>query len=141
MRTRPMIFAALLISACTPDEAGQAQGSAEVFTDIAGQETILATGTEPFWRVEITEGVARYSTPEDIDGKTFAVERFAGNSGLGLSGTIEGRSFDLMVTRGDCSDQMSNRTYPFTATLMLGEEQRQGCAWTDRQPFTGPENP
>jgi uncharacterized membrane protein len=45
------------------------------------------------------------------------------------------------VTRGACSDGMSDREYPFTVTLQVGEEKRMGCAWTDKMPFTGPANP
>ena len=67
--------------------------------------------------------------------------RFAGNNGLAISGDPGTAAFDLSVTPGACSDGMSDRTYPFTATLLIGNEQRQGCAWTDSQPFTGPERP
>ena len=49
--------------------------------------------------------------------------------------------FDLMITPGECSDGMSDRTYPYTATLLVGDEQRQGCAWTDSQPYDEPELP
>ena len=48
---------------------------------------------------------------------------------------------ETVVTPGECSDGMSDRTYPFTVTLLLGEEQRTGCAWTDLQPYSGPETP
>ena len=82
-----------------------------------------------------------YSTVEDPDGTTIAVERFAGNNGLGYSGSLDGTSFDMAITPGECSDGMSDRTYPFTVTLRIGEEQRTGCAWTDRMPFSGPANP
>jgi uncharacterized membrane protein len=36
---------------------------------------------------------------------------------------------------------MSDRTYPFTVTLQVRGEQRNGCAYTGRQPFTGSEHP
>jgi uncharacterized membrane protein len=32
---------------------------------------------------------------------------------------------------------MSDRSYPFTATLTIGDELRNGCAYTDIQMFTG----
>ena len=82
-----------------------------------------------------------YSTPENQEGETIAVRRFAGNNGLGFSGMFDGAPFDMTITPGACSDGMSDRTYPFTVTLKLGEEQRNGCAWTERTPFTGPANP
>ena len=86
-------------------------------------------------------GIASYATPEEPDGREFPVTRFAGNNGLAISGDLGTAAFDLTVTPGACSDGMSDRTYPFTATLLIGNEQRQGCAWTDSQPFTGPERP
>ena len=85
--------------------------------------------------------MATYATPDNPDGSEFPVERFAGNNGLGISGDMDGQSFDLTITPGECSDGMSDRTYPYTATLLIGAEQRQGCAWTNSQPFSGPEMP
>jgi uncharacterized membrane protein len=46
-----------------------------------------------------------------------------------------------MITPGVCSDGMSDRTYPFVATLRLGDETRNGCAWSENSPFVGPETP
>ena len=47
----------------------------------------------------------------------------------------------MTVTPGACSDGMSDRTYPYTVTLKIGDDTREGCAWTDAQPFEGPEAP
>ena len=137
IRLAPM----LLLGACQPGEDTATGAPAEAFDGIAAEETIYLTGTEPFWGGEITGSKAQYSTPENQDGTMFEVERFAGNNGLAYTGQIDGGNFDLTVTPGDCSDGMSDRSYPFTATLKIGEEQRNGCAWTDRQPFTGPKSP
>ena len=107
-------------------------------------EAILLSGTEPFWNARIEEGTMRYTTMEDQEGREFPVERFAGNNGLSFSGTIPGeggKSIDVAVTPGECSDRMSDRTYPFVATVVIGSETRSGCAYTDRQPFSGPDRP
>lgn len=130
------IAAALPVTACQPAEE-QAKG--DTFDAIAVDETVQFTGTEPFWGGEIEGGVARYTTPEDPDGTSFPVERFAGLNGVGFSGKMEGQTFDLTITPGNCSDGMSDRSYPFTATLMVGGELREGCAWTERQQYTGPD--
>lgn len=141
MRIYFMSLATLAVVGCAIGESSDGSEGVAVYADIAADETIRFTGTEPFWGGEIANGEARYSTPENIDGVTFPVERFPGNGGLSFGGRMNGESFDLMVTPGECSDQMSDRTYPFTVTLKLGDEQRRGCGWTDRQPFSGPENP
>lgn len=113
----------------------------DAFSAIEPEETVHFTGTEPFWGGEVVGASLTYSTPENVDGTTIAVERFAGNNGLGYSGTLEEQPFDMTVTPGECSDGMSDRTYPFTVTLRIGNGQRNGCAWTERMPFTGPKHP
>jgi uncharacterized membrane protein len=53
------------------------------------------------------------------------------------SGTFKQQPFTLAVTEGKCSDGMSDRTYPLTATLMVEGQQRDGCAWSDKRGVTG----
>lgn len=134
-----ILLAATILASCqSAGEEGKG-GPTPAFDGISVGETVNFTGTEPFWGGSIVSGSATYSTPEIPDGKKFPVERFAGLNGVSFSGKIDATSFDLMVTPGACSDGMSDRTYPYVATLMLGSEKRDGCAWTDRQPFTGGE--
>lgn len=121
--------------------AGIASSDGAAFAAIAPDETVRFVGTEPFWGGTVSDGELNYSTPENQAGDTIAVRRFAGNNGLAFSGTYRGAPFDMTVTSGSCSDGMSDRTFPFTVTLKLGPEQRNGCAWTDRTPFSGPANP
>ena len=133
--------AALLLAACQSGEGEAGSGPTPAYSGIGENERVYLTGTEPFWGGEIAGGEALYTTPENQDGARFGIQRFAGNNGVSFTGNIDGRSFDLMVTPGDCSDGMSDRTYPFVATLNLDGEQREGCAWTDKQGFSGPSNP
>ena len=131
----------LALAGCQSGEGAPASGPTEAFSAIEPSEIIYLTGTEPFWGGEVKGEQALYTTPENQDGSRFEVTRFAGNNGLALTGLIDDRNFDLTVTPGECSDGMSDRTYPYTATLRIGEEQREGCAWTNRQPFDGPQRP
>lgn len=132
---------ALPTGASPPAPVAAASGGQPAFDAIRADETIRFTGTEPFWGGTIRAGEMRYSTPENEKGEAIAVRRFAGNSGLGFNGTLDGAPVDMAVTLGACSDGMSDRTYPFTVTLQIGTEQRRGCAWTDRTPFSGEQNP
>ncbi len=132
------VMAAVLmtLSACSPpsqtiDPAG------ETFAAVAPDEVITLTGTEPFWGVRISGGQANYANPDHPEGYDFAVERFAGNNGLGFSGTMEGAAITITLTLGECSDAMSDRSYPYVATIALDDEILRGCGYTDRQPFTG----
>jgi uncharacterized membrane protein len=134
-----------ILLACHPgsSENGVSDGSGHTgnFDAIRADETIKLIGTEPFWGGAVEAGKLTYTTPENQAGETIAVKRFAGNNGLGFSGSLDSKPFDLTVTPGECSDGMSDRRFPFTATLRIGDEQRSGCAWTDRTPFAGPANP
>lgn len=134
-----MLGAVGALASCSP--SGEKPGDVPAFDGIAESEIITALGNEPFWNAKIDGDTLVYSTPENIDGTTITISRFAGNGGLGLSGTISGEALLLAITPGECSDTMSDRTYPFTATLTIGDDQRNGCAYTDQQPFTGEEMP
>ena len=131
----------LLLAACQSGDGTPGTGPTDAFDGIAPGETVRLTGTEPFWHARITGRAATYVTPERQDGITFDVDRFAGNNGLAFTGRMEGQSFDLTITPGTCSDGMSDRSYPYTATLRIADEQRNGCAWTDAQPYAGAEQP
>ena len=133
-----------LLAGCGTGGDAAVPGDAEdtqPFAGIGEEEVIHLTGTEPFWGGEVVGQSLTYTTPEIQDGQIVPVERFAGRGGVSFSGELEGEDLDLMVTPGACSDGMSDRTYPLTATLLIGDEQRNGCAWTDAQPFEGPEMP
>lgn len=109
------------------------------FAEIGPQETAHFTGTEPFWGGEVSGGTLTYSTPENQPGDRIAVQRFAGRGGVSWSGAWQGKPFTLALTIGKCSDGMSDRIYPFVATLSVGGEQREGCGWSDSHPFAGPQ--
>ena len=161
MNCPPRLFpllAALPLAACQPAGGGSTTaadasgpeaagadlpdaGSTEAWSGIGPGEALRFTGTEPFWGGEVAGGSLTYTTPETPDGTTIAVERFAGRGGLSFSGQYQGADFEMAVTPLECSDGMSDRTYPFTVTLQLGEEQRNGCGWTEREPFEGPAQP
>jgi uncharacterized membrane protein len=136
----------LTLAACHGggDERWGAPGNradTQPFADIGPGETIHVVGTEPFWSGDIAGGAILYKTPGSPDGETIAVSRFAGRGGVSFSGEYDGRTFTLAVTPGECSDGMSDRAYPFVATLLIAEESRTGCAWSDKHPFTGPTAP
>lgn len=151
---RPMMarwtFAGLMmglltgVTGCQDASSSEENGIAvdgSPFSAIGAAEEVKFTGTEPFWGGAATGNSLIYTTPELPDGQTIKVERFAGNNGLGLSGTLAGQSFDMAITPGECSDQMSERRYPFTVTLRIADETRNGCAWTAGMPFDRPQSP
>jgi len=142
---------ALLLALCACHGAADGPGgnahvpgdtnSNRPFAGLAPGDTIHFLGTEPFWGGEATGTVLTYTTPEKPDGAQVTVNRFAGRGGLALGGMLEGARFDMAITEAECSDGMSDHTYPFTVTLRIGDETRQGCAWSAKHPFKGDEHP
>jgi uncharacterized membrane protein len=145
VRLAPALLA-ILLAACQPGSGsdGAAPGDSsdrKPYSGIAANERIRFIGTEPFWGGQTEGGTLTYSTPENGKGETISVKRFAGRGGISVAGKLGEASLDLTVTPGDCSDGMSDRTYPYVATLRLGDETRLGCAWTDTKGFIGPDKP
>jgi uncharacterized membrane protein len=155
----PMVLALILTacgshkSASNPDPASSAfreprpttsiatAADTQPYSGIRPRETVHFTGTEPFWGGQVSDAALTYTTPENQAGEMVAVDRFAGRNGISFSGELGGMPFVLAVTPGTCSDGMSDRSYPFTVTLQVRGEQRKGCAWTDRHPYSGPRQP
>ena len=156
----PLVAACILpLAACQPDAseapvAGETTAAAEAgaaipgdtdetapYAGIAEDEALRFTGTEPFWGGQVDGKTLVYKTPEDQDGTAIMVERFAGRGGVSFSGLLDGAEFEMAVTALTCSDGMSDRTYPFTVTLEIGEDKRNGCAWSEQHPFEGSEHP
>ena len=145
---------AVLLAACQPGggDAGASPrevngvavpdaDSTEAYDGIGANETVHFLGTEPFWGGEITGTSLKYSWSEEPDEVAIPVKRFTGRNGLSFSGTLKGAAFEMMITPLECSDGMSERSYPFTVTLKIGDDLRNGCGWTARQPFKGDEHP
>lgn len=90
---------------------------------------LKATGTEPFWSA-VTDGrCVTYITPENLKGIRIWTT-FTGSRDSGQWSGFLGKDRFVLLTRPDpdCSDGMSDRTYPIAVTLTIGSEERRGCA-------------
>ncbi|MFC3212864.1 COG3650 family protein [Novosphingobium panipatense] len=137
--TLPSLAGFFALAAChsaTDNLPGDA-GDHRPWNGIKPGEIIQLVGTEPFWGGTVGAEGFRYTTPENPEGVQVPVARFAGRGGVSFSGSIGGREVILAVTPTRCSDGMSDTVYPFAVTLQMGEQLRQGCAWTDREPRLG----
>ncbi len=130
----------LLTSVCQQDGGDGVPGDSsdtQPYAGISENAYLRLTGNEPFWGADISGSSLTWTTPENIKGVTVPVERFAGRGGVSFSGEIEGAALDVTVTPGECSDGMSDRTYPFTATVQIGAVQYNGCAWREGEDELG----
>lgn len=120
------------LAACsqpTAEKAPAAPAEARTLAKVDLDQPLRVLGTEPFWAVEITPAGLTYSG-------VGRPEQKAANPGPALQGTVavwttqtEARTplvVTLMAT--DCSDGMSDRTYPLTAKVEIGGESLTGCA-------------
>lgn len=140
-RLMPLAALTLALAACTPAKTDGIDPDGKAFDAVAADEAVTMLGTEPFWNLAVKDGKGVWTTPDNQPGTRIAVKRFAGNGGLGFSGEIDGKPFTATLTPGQCSDGMSDRSFPFVATIALGGETLEGCGYTDSQPFTGDESP
>lgn len=141
MQPRLPLLAALALAAaaCTPAQTDGIDPEGKPFDAVAPQEAVTMLGTEPFWNLAVQGEEGVWTTPDNQPGTKLALKRFAGNGGLGFSGELDGKPLTATLTPGQCSDGMSDRSFPFVATIALGGETLTGCGYTDSQPYTGPE--
>lgn len=85
-------------------------------------------GTEPFWGGAVTGTTIRYMTPEDQFGDVVETNVAYAPDRETYSGSWRGRPFVLTLTRGPCTDGMSDRVYAFAAALQAAGGTRRGCA-------------
>jgi uncharacterized membrane protein len=101
-----------------------------------------ASGTEPFWRVDIKGTDITLSGPVT---ETIPAPHVAANAGLAATGdaatwTAQAGTTPVVVkvTKGDCSDGMSDLTYPYSAEVSWGGQTLKGCGFpTAEQPREG----
>ncbi|CDM58682.1 MULTISPECIES: COG3650 family protein [Rhizobium] len=89
-----------------------------------------ALGTEPFWAIRIRSDSITFSRPGAEDVKSVNPGPVAKKERA--SWTVPGgpAPFKLTLTKGDCSDGMSDRHYPLNAVLAFGDKTMYGCAAT-----------
>ena len=140
MRPIPLILAAsavlagLSLAGCydrddaKPKAAPEPQAAA-VLAGVDLGKPVRALGTEPFWAVEITRDALIYTR---VDQPT----QRAPNRGATIQGTVAtfasstdlNQALNVTLIATDCSDGMSDRTYPLTARVELGADTFSGCA-------------
>ncbi len=96
----------------------------------AGLNTFRAFGTEPFWEVAVDGTTLKYKDLglEDQQERTLTATKGGSADAPTYTGSNQGTNFSLTITPGDCSDGMSDNTYPYKAEFRYGERALTGCA-------------
>ncbi|MGB3203369.1 MAG: hypothetical protein WBB28_00090 [Crinalium sp.] len=114
-------------------EVAKQSNSSLVAATPAKVEEFTAVGTEPFWSVKVSRSGIVYSSPDVKSRKyPYIAPKAASNRPLDLLRVyqLKGQTSGfLVIKKGTCSDGMSDRVYPYDATVILGNQVLEGCAY------------
>lgn len=123
----------LTLSACSQsdgyDEEAIDVPLSVVLSGVDLSKPVSLIGTEPFWGIQLTGGELVYSgvdRPEQRAPQPAPV--IQGTVATFQTRSASGTVFDVTLTSTECSDGMSDRTFPLTALVKVGDETLMGCA-------------
>jgi uncharacterized membrane protein len=133
-RVTAIAAAALALAACQPRTEAQKEPQPAAPAPAKGvvsdfSQPMTALGTEPFWSVAIEGTRFTLKRPSQAD-VVFEAPGAAIRPGeaVWVAKAADGRQMTLTLRMGDCSDGMSDRTYPMSAEVVLLNESLHGCA-------------
>lgn len=127
-------LSSLALVSCSPSgdteiETSEVEAPPPTLAGVDLSQPVRALGTEPFWSLELTGTDMVYTSPEP--GELRAPQPAAvvqGTVAMFEAATADGQPMKVTLTATECSDGMSDRTYPLTAIVELGERTLTGCA-------------
>jgi len=130
------VFAALAVlalAACSPaDDPSPPSAPSEPAAVLGGVDLgrpVRALGTEPFWSVELTGTEMVYTSPDPPEQRARQPEPVVQGTTATYEGeTAAGSAMRVTLIATECSDGMSDRIYPLTAIVKLGDLDLTGCA-------------
>jgi len=131
-----LTLATLTLAACSPPAEEPAAPPAPpaapaVLAGIDLTQPLRAIGTEPFWAVELTGSEMVYSGVDRPEQRAPQGQpTMQGTMAIWEGTTGAGNALKVTLTATDCSDGMSDRTWPLTAMVEIGGENLMGCAAT-----------
>jgi len=127
---------ALAMAACSQGTSEPAPAPADapapvVLGGIDLNQPLRALGTEPFWGLDITPQTLSWSgVDQPVQTAANPGPAVQGTTATWRTETSTGTLLVLTLIATECSDGMSDRTYPLTARVELGEQTFSGCAAT-----------
>jgi uncharacterized membrane protein len=125
---------ALALSACS-SETGEpaappaAPEPAAVLAGVDLTQPVSVRGTEPFWGIDLNGAELVYSGVDRPEQRAPRPEPLLqGTVATYVATTTAGTPISIMLAATECSDGMSDRTYPLSARVKVGEEELTGCA-------------
>lgn len=127
----PCILPTLLLAACADQPAPTATPKPATAEHTTSGLALRAIGTEPGWVAEVGAGAQpKISLQLDYGQRKLEVPQATViEESNGFAGdTSDGTAVSLTYKREQCSDGMSDRDYPASVILQVGDQQYLGCA-------------
>jgi uncharacterized membrane protein len=122
-------IAVLIILGITITQCGSDQSIAQLSKNVE----FNVVGNEPFWNIKITkQGIIFKKLGEKK--QTFPYIEPLSAQGRSIDKVrvykLQGKGNDILILNqvGDCSDTMSDKNYPYSATLIMDNQVFEGCA-------------
>jgi uncharacterized membrane protein len=140
MRLALVLPVALFLGACRPSHDGgapatepasppaSAPGPVAAPLDPAFAGDLDAKGTEPFWAVQIRKETLTLARPDHADLTAPHGRPQVRDGATVWSGGFGRAALKVTLRKANCSDGMSDRTYPLAAEVEVGDETLKGCA-------------
>ena len=133
MRRLYAALSVLVLAGCSPAEAPapspELTAPAAVLGGVELAGPLRAIGTEPDWSVDLTGTEMVYTSPEPPGQRARQPEPVVqGTTATWAAETADGTTLKVTLIATECSDGMSDRTYPLTAMVTVGERALTGCA-------------
>jgi uncharacterized membrane protein len=125
---------ALVLAACSPEPAAPAPKAsppepAPVLGGVDLGQPLRALGTEPFWGVDLTGTELVYAGADRPEQRApQPAPMVQGTTATYEAKTGAGATISVMLAATECSDGMSDRVYPLSAIVRIGDETLTGCA-------------
>lgn len=138
MRTLALAaVSALALAACGAQPEKEAEAPAApaaapaVLSGVDLTQPLRALGTEPFWSVELTGSEMIYTSPDQQAGLRAPQPAPVMQGTIAVyESAVQSEEFKVTLTATECSDGMSDRTWPLSAIVQLGDRTLTGCAAT-----------
>ena len=133
MRRLFAVLSVLVLAGCSPAEEPASSPEpplpAAVLGGVELAGPLRAIGTEPFWSVDLTGTEMVYTAPEAPEQRAPRPEPVVqGTTATWEAETADGTRLKVTLIATECSDGMSDRTYPLTAMVTVGDRALTGCA-------------
>jgi uncharacterized membrane protein len=127
-------LAVLVLAACSPsEEPVQPESPSEQPAPVLGgvdlAKPVRVLGAEPFWSVDLTGTEMVYTAAEPPEQRAPRPDPVVqGTTATWEAETADGTELRVTLIATECSDGMSDRTYPLTAMVKVGDQDLTGCA-------------